>query len=120
LVSKDKDFGFQPSPRPEQSDQDAPDQSAKIAHRERVQPIRGRGQPFWVCGTDSDVELMTQKEVLDFKPAPWMIANIASDDALILPHHANPAGLNFRERQDRVRYVSRARTRTSAEHTEVL
>jgi hypothetical protein len=26
--------------------------------------------------------------------------HIASDDALILPHHANPAGLNFRERQD--------------------
>jgi hypothetical protein len=24
-----------------------------------------------------------------------MIANIASDDALILPHRANPAGLNF-------------------------
>jgi len=30
-----------------------------------------------------------------------MIANIASDDALILPHRANPAGLNFRERQGR-------------------
>jgi hypothetical protein len=30
-----------------------------------------------------------------------MIANIASDDALILPQHANPAGLNFEERQDR-------------------
>jgi hypothetical protein len=29
----------------------------------------------------------------------WIIANIASDDALILPHRANPAGLNFRERQ---------------------
>src|SRR5436309_1629665 len=29
----------------------------------------------------------------------WMIANIASDDALILPYRANPAGLNFRERQ---------------------
>jgi hypothetical protein len=29
-----------------------------------------------------------------------MIANIASDDALILPHRANPAGLNIRERQD--------------------
>ena len=29
----------------------------------------------------------------------WMIANIASDDALILAHRANPAGLNFRERQ---------------------
>jgi transposase InsO family protein len=28
-----------------------------------------------------------------------MIANIGSDDALILPHRANPAGLNFRERQ---------------------
>jgi hypothetical protein len=28
-----------------------------------------------------------------------MIANIASDDALILPHRANPAELNFRERQ---------------------
>jgi hypothetical protein len=28
-----------------------------------------------------------------------MIANIASDDALILPHRANPAGLNFRERR---------------------
>jgi hypothetical protein len=30
-----------------------------------------------------------------------MVANIASDDALILPHRANPAGLNFRERQPR-------------------
>ena len=29
----------------------------------------------------------------------WMIANIVSDDALILPRHANPAGSNFRERQ---------------------
>jgi len=29
-----------------------------------------------------------------------MIANIASDDALILPYRANPAGLNFRERQE--------------------
>jgi hypothetical protein len=28
-----------------------------------------------------------------------MIANIASDDALILPQRANPTGLNFRERQ---------------------
>src|SRR6266487_3724654 len=36
LVSKDKDFGFQRSPRPEQSDQGAPNQPAKIAHRERV------------------------------------------------------------------------------------
>src|SRR5260370_6565199 len=28
-----------------------------------------------------------------------MIANIASDDGLILPHSANPTGSNFRERQ---------------------
>jgi hypothetical protein len=34
LVSKDQDLGFQRSPRPEQSDQGAPDQPAKIAHRE--------------------------------------------------------------------------------------
>src|SRR5260221_14482921 len=38
LVSKDKDLGFQRSPRPEQSDEGAPDQPAKIAHRERVSP----------------------------------------------------------------------------------
>jgi len=31
LVSKDKDLGFQLSPRPEHSDQGAPDQPAKIA-----------------------------------------------------------------------------------------
>jgi len=29
----------------------------------------------------------------------WMIANIVSDDALLLPHRAKPTGLNFRERQ---------------------
>ena len=34
-----------------------------------------------------------------------MIANIASDDALILPHRANPTGLNFRERQDQIVFV---------------
>jgi hypothetical protein len=36
LMSKDKDLGFQRSPRPEQSDQRAPDQPAKVAHRQRV------------------------------------------------------------------------------------
>jgi hypothetical protein len=36
LVSKDKDLGFQRSPRPEQSDEGTPDQPAKIAHRKRV------------------------------------------------------------------------------------
>jgi len=34
----------------------------------------------------------------DLRALIWrMIANIASDDALILAHHANPARLNFRE-----------------------
>ena len=42
LVPKHKDFGFQRSARPEQPDQGAPDQSAKIAHRANYQPIRGR------------------------------------------------------------------------------
>src|SRR5262249_29747609 len=36
LVSKGKDLGLQLSPRPEQSDQGAPDQPAKITHAERV------------------------------------------------------------------------------------
>jgi hypothetical protein len=36
LVSKDKVLGFQRSPRPEQSDEGAPDQPAKVAHRQRV------------------------------------------------------------------------------------
>jgi len=42
-----------------------------------------------------------------------MIANIALDDALILPHRANPTGLNFRERQ--VPEELKARTDTSGE-----
>ena len=42
LVSKNKDFDFQRSPRAEQRDQAAPDQSAKIAHRWDYQAIRER------------------------------------------------------------------------------
>jgi hypothetical protein len=33
LMPKDEDFDFQRGPRPEQPDQGAPDQSAKIAHQ---------------------------------------------------------------------------------------
>ena len=40
LVPKDKDFGLQGSPRPEQPDDSAPDQPAEIAHRGDYQPIR--------------------------------------------------------------------------------
>src|SRR5260370_19341345 len=40
LVPKDKDFGLQCGPRPEQSDHSAPDQPAEIAHRGDYQPIR--------------------------------------------------------------------------------
>jgi hypothetical protein len=36
LVSEDEDLRFQRNPRPEQSDQSAPDQSAKVTHRLRV------------------------------------------------------------------------------------
>jgi hypothetical protein len=35
-----------------------------------------------------------------------MIANIALDDGLILPHSANPAGSNFQERQPLVRVAN--------------
>jgi hypothetical protein len=31
-----------------------------------------------------------------------MIATIALDDGLILPHSANPTGSNFRERQEKI------------------
>ena len=41
LVPKHKDFGFQRVARPEQPDQGAPDQPAKIAHRWNYRPIRG-------------------------------------------------------------------------------
>jgi hypothetical protein len=40
LVPKDKDFGLQGRPRPEQPDDSAPNQSAEIAHRGDYQPIR--------------------------------------------------------------------------------
>src|SRR5262249_55723573 len=43
LVSKDEDLGFQRSPRPKQSDQGAPDQTAKIAHGGRVAADSGAG-----------------------------------------------------------------------------
>jgi hypothetical protein len=36
LMSKDEVLGLQRSPRPEHSNQGAPDQPAKIAHRERL------------------------------------------------------------------------------------
>jgi hypothetical protein len=45
-MSKDEVLGLQRSPRPEYSNQGAPDQPAKIAHGSEYQPIRGRGQPF--------------------------------------------------------------------------
>jgi hypothetical protein len=34
-----------------------------------------------------------------YVPSKWTIASIESDDGLILPHRANPAGWNFREPQ---------------------
>jgi hypothetical protein len=34
-----------------------------------------------------------------YDPSRWTITSIVSDDALILPYRANPAGWNFRESQ---------------------
>ena len=65
------------------------------------------------CTPQGNIELMPKKEVLDFKPAPRLEqiddkrpkrvedGSIDPKDALILPHRANPAGWNFRERQPR-------------------
>jgi hypothetical protein len=53
-MSKDKALGLQRSPRSEYSDLGAPDQPAKI---------RGRGQLFWVCGSDKGREYTPQSEV---------------------------------------------------------
>ena len=43
-------------------------------------------------------------------------ASIASDDALILPHRANPHGWNFRERQGRSVAISTSSSSRSANH----
>jgi hypothetical protein len=48
LVSEDKDFSLQGSPRPEQSDHGTPDQLAEIVHCDRLLPIRR--QPSAVLG----------------------------------------------------------------------
>jgi hypothetical protein len=40
LVSKDKDFTLQCSPRPEQANHGAQDQPEEIVHRDRLLPIR--------------------------------------------------------------------------------
>jgi hypothetical protein len=44
-------------------------------------------------------------------PSRWRMASIAPDDALILPHRANPHGWDFRERQ--VQYHENRRVRRS-------
>jgi hypothetical protein len=43
---------LQSSPRPQQSDQAAPDQPAKIAHRANFSRFGGPSQPFGVCDRD--------------------------------------------------------------------
>src|SRR5262245_40503584 len=53
LVSKDEDLGFQRNPRPEKSDQCAPDQSANVSHRKQsINRFEDARQPSWVCGRD--------------------------------------------------------------------
>ena len=74
-ISKTEGAGFQGSSRPEQSDQGAPDQFAKIAHRGEDRPIRRRGQPFWVCGRDTLVGGNVQ-DFHDTSPASWWFSAI--------------------------------------------
>jgi hypothetical protein len=47
LVSENKDFDFQRSPRPQQADQGAPDQPSKMSVMDRsINRFAWRGQPF--------------------------------------------------------------------------
>jgi hypothetical protein len=46
-----------------------------------------------------------------------MIANITLDDALILPHRANPAGLIFRERQVNLKLTFHPDHSAGADHS---
>jgi hypothetical protein len=71
---------------------DTPEQVVKFLPKE--QP-RSHGTPAEEAGQAIIAKIRKAINVA----SKWMIANITSDDALILPHHANPAGLNFRERQ---------------------
>jgi hypothetical protein len=80
-------------------------------HQHQQRAITTPQPKTWKSSPQGDVELMTEKEVLvssrrrdlnrlaTYVPSRWTIASIASDDALILPHRANPAGSNFREPQ---------------------
>ena len=62
------------------------------------------------CPPQSDGLLMAEKQILSLKPAPrleqvcdehsgaYKIANIALNDAMILPYNANPGRMEFSER----------------------
>jgi hypothetical protein len=64
------------------------------------------------CMPQGNIELMTTKRFSTSSrrrdlnrlttniPSRWRIASIASEDALILPHRANPCGCDFWERQE--------------------
>jgi hypothetical protein len=64
-MSKDKDLGFQRSPRPEQSD----NLQRSLIGRE-YQPIRGLGQPFWVCGRDTG-DFRSSTIGAEWRTLPW-------------------------------------------------
>jgi hypothetical protein len=84
LVSKNQDLSFQGCPWSEQSDQGAPEQPAKIAHRERV-PIRGRGQPFWVCGRHRGWHIREVGERLAKNNERRQLFSAASNASMLLP-----------------------------------
>ena len=111
----------EPSPRPESR----LDATARLCQAERhetnraglarAKPHQQRSitptQPQTVgCTPQGNIDLCRRKRFStssrrrDLKrlatKSRWRIASIESDDALILPHHANPRGCDFRERQD--------------------
>jgi hypothetical protein len=58
------------------------------------------GQPNGIFGTHRFSISRRRRDLnklAKYVPSSLIIANIVADDALILPHHENPAGLNFRE-----------------------
>jgi hypothetical protein len=79
LMPKYKDFGFQRSPRPEQPDQPAPDQSAKIAHRRTIDRFADVSQLFWVCGGDSGVKSANIESLDERTPRSVLILDLARE-----------------------------------------
>jgi hypothetical protein len=90
-MSESKNFGLQHSPRPEQSDQDAPDQSANIAYQKEVSTdSRSPNRSFWVCGRGSPYACLSrvnQRKNITYEIGnPIKIHNLANVFDVMFPH----------------------------------